>query len=242
MKNSSRARSFTRAVLNLTNRFRVANGVGRLRANGRLQAAALGHSRAMANQDFFSHDGVDGSTPAQRAERSGFVGWRVGENIAAGYTTPKDVVQGWIDSPGHRANMLYPAYTVLGVGYVRRVPDPGRLNYGTYWTQLFGSMPSRSRASRNALDSAGRLADPITGLQHRGRRDRPPAQAREVGQGQSKQNAGDHAQPLGWVGINSPISEPWIAPGQSRLARSPMPRMDGSPLPRSTEADLAGWG
>jgi hypothetical protein len=74
----SGASSFIRSVLKLTNRFRVANGLGKLRANRRLQAAALGHSRAMAEQDFYSHTGVDGSTPGERAEGSGYVWQAVG--------------------------------------------------------------------------------------------------------------------------------------------------------------------
>lgn len=229
-----------RSVLKLTNRFRVANGLEKLRANRRLQAAALGHSRAMAEQDFYSHTGVDGSTPGERAERSGYVWQAVGENIAAGFTTAKDVVKGWIDSPGHRANILNPAYRELGVGYVRRMPDPGSVTYGTYWTQLFGSPLNSSRASRSAPVSAAGMTDPITGLQNRGRRDKPGAHAREISPGQGRQRTADQAPPLGWAGIRSPSSEPWLAAGSSRWSRSAMAGMDDSPLPRPIDADLAG--
>ncbi|UBF24763.1 CAP domain-containing protein [Kovacikia minuta CCNUW1] len=62
-----------------------------------------------------------------------------GENIAAGYSTPEQVVQGWINSPGHRANLLNPSYTELGIGYYYLANDTGSVNYKSYWTQDFGS-------------------------------------------------------------------------------------------------------
>lgn len=135
----SRAASFGRSVLKLTNRYRVAQGLAKLQLNRRLRRAAQNHSRAMASQDFYSHTGPDGSTAGSRANGSGYAWRTVGENIAAGYTKPKQVVRGWMDSPGHRANILNPAFSEMGVGYMRRVPDPGSVTYGTYWTQLFAS-------------------------------------------------------------------------------------------------------
>jgi hypothetical protein len=62
----------------------------------------------------------------------------VGENIAAGQTTPEQVVQGWINSPGHRANMLSNNYTEIGIGYEFLANDTGSVNYNHYWAQVFG--------------------------------------------------------------------------------------------------------
>jgi hypothetical protein len=70
-----------------------------------------------------------------RLERAGYTGWTaIAENIAAGYPTPEAVVQGWMSSPGHRANLLSPRYTEIGIGLVKSSD-----RFGTFWTQNFGS-------------------------------------------------------------------------------------------------------
>ena len=71
----------------------------------------------MAQQSYFSHTGKNGSKPWDRAETFGYEANSMGENIAAGHRTSEQAVQGWIDSPGHRTNLLNPNYTELGVGY-----------------------------------------------------------------------------------------------------------------------------
>ncbi|MGB3614225.1 MAG: CAP domain-containing protein [Elainellaceae cyanobacterium] len=126
-------------VLRLTNDFRVKNGLKPLTANDELNATAEAHSKDMAEQDYFSHTGKDGSKPWDRAETFGYEANSMGENIAAGQRTPEQVVQGWLDSPGHRANILNPSYTELGVGYHLLENDTGSVNYQRYWTQVFGS-------------------------------------------------------------------------------------------------------
>ena len=131
--------SFAEEVLRLTNEFRAENGLSPLTMNDELVTTAQKHSQAMAEGDFFSHTGLNGSAPWDRAEDEGYTANAMGENIAAGQLTPEQVVQGWIDSPGHRANMLNPSYTELGVGYVELANDTGQVNYNRYWTQLFGS-------------------------------------------------------------------------------------------------------
>jgi len=79
-----------------------------------------------------SHTGGDGSTMSQRAQRSGYVGWsRLGENVAAGYPTTAAVMTGWMNSTGHRQNLLDPRFTHLGVGQAT--------NGSIYWTQDFGT-------------------------------------------------------------------------------------------------------
>jgi uncharacterized protein YkwD len=130
---------FVQRVLDLTNQFRAQNGVAPLQLNVELNAAALNHSTDMALRDYFSHTGSDGSSAGDRMRQAGYVSNAWGENIAAGYATPEQVVQGWINSPGHRANMLNPSYTELGVGYYQLTNDTGNVNYTNYWTQDFGS-------------------------------------------------------------------------------------------------------
>lgn len=129
---------FVQRVLNLTNQFRAANGLAPLQLNIELDTAALRHSQDMALNDYFDHNGLNGSTPASRMNQVGYSSSVYGENIAAGYDTPEEVVQGWIDSPGHRANLLNPSFTEVGIGYYYLANDTGVNNYYSYWTQDFG--------------------------------------------------------------------------------------------------------
>lgn len=101
-----------------------------------LGAAALAHSRDMAARRRFAHQGSDGSEAATRATRAGY-SWRlVGENIAAGQTSAQEAVAGWIESPGHCANLMNPAFTEMGAGYdISRARMPGFV----YWTQVFAA-------------------------------------------------------------------------------------------------------
>lgn len=130
--------NFEARVLDLTNDFRRQNGLPPLALNNQLIAAAESHSRNMAFQDFFSHTGLDGSQVSDRARQQGYPSSFVGENIAVGYTTPEAVVQGWIDSQGHRENLLRTSYDEIGIGYHYLANDTGNVNYNHYWTQVFG--------------------------------------------------------------------------------------------------------
>lgn len=96
--------------------------------------AALTHARDMAAHEFLEHKGSDGSTPAERATRAGYQWRNIAENIAAGATTAESVMQGWLESPGHCANIMSPQYTEMGVSYVT---DPDS-QAGIYWAQVFG--------------------------------------------------------------------------------------------------------
>jgi hypothetical protein len=92
------------------------------------------HSQDMADRNFFDHVNPDGDDPFDRMADAGFSGaepW--GENIAAGAPTPEIVVQGWMDSPGHCENIMFPAYRVIGVGYY----TDDTSEWGHYWTQNF---------------------------------------------------------------------------------------------------------
>lgn len=131
--------AFINRVVELTNEFRAENGLSGLTLNPLLTTAADNHSENMAALDFFDHTGADGSNIGDRVAATGYNYSRAGENIAAGYSTPEEVVQGWIDSPGHRANLLNPDFTEIGVGYHFLENDTGSVNYNHYWTQVFGT-------------------------------------------------------------------------------------------------------
>lgn len=108
---------------------------GPLAWNGALAAAALAHSRDMAAHRHFAHKGTDGSEVATRVARAGYRWRTVGENIAAGQASAQEAVAGWIESPGHCANLMNPAFTEMGAGYeISRARMPGF----AYWTQVFG--------------------------------------------------------------------------------------------------------
>ncbi|MEB3360167.1 MAG: CAP domain-containing protein [Synechococcales bacterium] len=130
--------NFINQVLQLTNQFRAENGVPPLALNTLLNSAAQNHSQNMAQQDFFSHTGADGSSLANRVTAVGYEYQSVGENIAAGQSIPQSVVEAWINSPGHRANLLNSNYTEIGIGYEFLANDTGNVNYRHYWTQVFG--------------------------------------------------------------------------------------------------------
>lgn len=128
---------FVADVLRFTNDFRLQNNLKPLVYNDRLSTAAATQSQNMGVQDFFAHEGLDGSTPQTRGIAAGYQGG-VGENIAAGYTSPRSVVDGWINSPGHRANLLNASYQDIGIGFYEQPQDTGNVNYTYYWTQDFG--------------------------------------------------------------------------------------------------------
>ncbi|MBW4476674.1 MAG: pre-peptidase C-terminal domain-containing protein [Tolypothrix brevis GSE-NOS-MK-07-07A] len=129
---------FINRVLELTNAQRLQAGLQPLTLNSKLNNSAQTHSEDMALRDFFDHKGSNGSSMGDRAKASGYNFSRLGENIAAGYATPEDVVQGWLNSPGHRANILNPSYREIGIGYYYLANDTGNVNQNFYWTQDFG--------------------------------------------------------------------------------------------------------
>ncbi|SHH71543.1 CAP domain-containing protein [Massilia sp. CF038] len=104
--------------------------------NGALAEAALVHSTDMAALRYLNHTGKDGRTAAERAIAAGYRWRTVAENIAAGQDTPEEVVQGWLDSPGHCANIMRDDLTEMGAGYaVNQARVPARI----YWTQVFAT-------------------------------------------------------------------------------------------------------
>jgi uncharacterized protein YkwD len=120
-------------VVRLTNVQRTAKGCPALKIDERLVKAARAHSNDMVAEGFFSHTGSNGSNFVAREVAAGYP--RKGasaENIAWGFRTPKEVVTGWMNSPGHRANILNCGSVAVGVGvsYTR--------GGAPYWTQDFG--------------------------------------------------------------------------------------------------------
>ncbi|MEU7582947.1 CAP domain-containing protein [Streptomyces sp. NPDC041068] len=118
------------AVLTLVNQERAKAGCRPLRADDRLAALAGQFSSDMAERDFFDHTDPDGATPWDRAEKAG-ISDLGGENIARGQANAQSVMDAWMNSPGHRANILNCDYKTLGVG-------AHFAQGGPWWTQDFG--------------------------------------------------------------------------------------------------------
>ncbi len=114
-------------IVDLTNAIRRKRSLAPLSVDPRLTLAAERHAQAMALQDWFDHIGPDGSTIDRRVEAAGYLDWAsLGENLTMGTgpTIPADIVSGWMESAGHRDNLLSPTLREIGVGcYVR--PNPG---------------------------------------------------------------------------------------------------------------------
>jgi uncharacterized protein YkwD len=129
-------------TLCLLNDQRGDRGLRPLRLNSRLAAAARGHSRDMVARGYFSHTGPGGVTFDRRLRRTGYVNgarpWTIGENIAWGsgsLATPSAIVRAWMNSPGHRRNILDGAFEEIGIGIALGTPV-GRRNGGTYTTDF----------------------------------------------------------------------------------------------------------
>ena len=107
--------------------------------NDLLTQAAAGHASDMARLNFFSHTSQDGRTLADRVNATGYVWMRLGENIAGGPTSVAAVVDAWLASPDHCANMMDPAYVEVGVACV---PGSASNTFQTYWVMELGLPPS----------------------------------------------------------------------------------------------------
>jgi uncharacterized protein YkwD len=141
--------SIEQQVIDLTNEQRQQNGCATtLVLSPQLTAAASAHSQDMALHDLFSHTGSDGSTMVSRVVATGYSYSQLAENIAAGHATAEAVVASWMNSPGHRANILNCSLRELGVGYYVQLDDQSNVRldnghmsgpYRYYWTQDFGA-------------------------------------------------------------------------------------------------------
>lgn len=120
--------SYEQKVIDLVNQIRVQNGLKKLTANWELSRVARYKSQDMKDKKYFSHTSPTYGSPFNMIKNFGISFKTAGENIAYGYSTPEAVVNGWMNSEGHRKNILNPNYTQIGVGYVAS---------GHYWTQMF---------------------------------------------------------------------------------------------------------
>jgi serralysin len=131
--------NFIYRVLELTNIERSKLSLPPLTFNTQLLNAAATHSQNMALQDFFSHSGKDGSSLGSRISATGYQFSAAAENLAAGSSTPEQVVSSWMSSSGHRANILNPNLKEIGISYYFLADDTGSVNFNHYWTQVFAA-------------------------------------------------------------------------------------------------------
>ena len=120
--------SYEQEVIRLVNEIRAENGLKALTYDWELSRVARYKSQDMKDNKYFSHTSPVYGTPFQMIKNFGISYRSAGENIAKGYSTPQAVVNSWMNSSGHRANILNANYTHIGVGYVA---------VGNYWTQMF---------------------------------------------------------------------------------------------------------
>lgn len=124
-----------RELLRRVNRARRDAGVAPLDSDPRLAEAAQSRADDMAVRGYYGHETPDGVGFDQVVERSEYGYFALAENIARGHASAAEVVQGWMDSPGHRANLLNPAFTEVGFGFAPGDPATG---YTLLWVQILG--------------------------------------------------------------------------------------------------------
>lgn len=120
-----------RAVLDLVNQERAKQGLAALTLSNELTSIANTKAADMRDKNYFSHNSPTYGSPFEMLQQFGVRYSAAGENIAAGQKSPEAVMRDWMNSSGHRANILNANYTKLGVGYVTGG------SYGSYWVQLF---------------------------------------------------------------------------------------------------------
>ena len=120
--------AYEKEVIRLVNEIRVKNGLKELTYDWELSRVARYKSQDMKDNKYFSHTSPIYGTPFQMIKNFGISYRSAGENIAKGYASPQAVVNGWMNSEGHRANILNSSFTHIGVGYVAS---------GNYWTLMF---------------------------------------------------------------------------------------------------------
>ncbi len=120
--------AYEKEVVRLVNEIRAENGLPPLTYDWELSRVARYKSQDMKDKNYFSHTSPTYGSPFQMMKSFGITYRSAGENIARGYSTPQAVVDAWMNSSGHRANILNQSFNRIGVGYVRS---------GNYWTQMF---------------------------------------------------------------------------------------------------------
>lgn len=125
---TSQVSAFEQKVVDLTNQERAKQGLPALKLDTELSKVAKAKSQDMNSKGYFSHTSPTYGSPFDMMKQFGISYRTAGENIAMGQQSPEEVVQAWMNSEGHRANILNGSYTHIGVGYVES---------GNYWTQMF---------------------------------------------------------------------------------------------------------
>jgi len=106
-----------------------------VRLSGTLAGVALGHATDMAKHNYFEHVDLGGHSPADRVRAAGYLEKLVGENIAYGPKSAEEVVQGWLDSPGHCENMMDPRFAEMGIAFAAGPVS----RHGLYWVQVLAA-------------------------------------------------------------------------------------------------------
>ncbi|MCY7675209.1 CAP domain-containing protein [Bacillus safensis] len=127
-KADSSLNAFEKEVVELTNKERAKQGLKALSVDSKLSKSARAKSQDMKDKNYFSHTSPTYGSPFDQMKKFGITYKSAGENIAQGQRSPQEVVTAWMNSEGHRANILNKSYTHIGVGYVKS---------GNYWTQQF---------------------------------------------------------------------------------------------------------
>jgi uncharacterized protein YkwD len=137
-------RTVVRATLCKLNAERARHGLPRLKLNRKLSTAARRHARDMVRRDYFAHDSLGGGTFVDRIRRSGYLkgarSWSVGENLAWGSherSAPRAITAMWMNSAGHRANILSPAFREVGIGFA--IGAPGASGPAATYATEFGT-------------------------------------------------------------------------------------------------------
>ncbi|MET1179355.1 CAP domain-containing protein [Peribacillus simplex] len=125
---SSELSAFEQQVVKLTNAEREKQGLAALKIDTELSKVARIKSQDMKDKNYFDHNSPTYGSPFDMMKQFGISYTTAGENIAQGQQTPEEVVQAWMNSQGHRENIMNPSFTHIGVGYVES---------GNYWTQQF---------------------------------------------------------------------------------------------------------
>ena len=128
--------SYRNQMLALLNQDRADNGLSPLAMDEALNTVAQYHAQDMSDRQYFAHINLDGWTPWERMSYFGVSYYSAGENIAVGQDSPQEVETAWMNSQGHRANILKSTYGKVGLGIVPISPG-GMYSPGYYWVQLF---------------------------------------------------------------------------------------------------------
>ena len=139
---SQQMASFKKRVYELVNQERKKAKLPPLHRNALLEKSAQRHSDDMNVKNYYDHNSLDGKTPNMRIKESGYLkdhqGYQTAENIAVGQNNPEEVMKGWMNSKGHRKNILNPGLEEIGVGVTKNTNN--NLYAGYYWVQNFGQV------------------------------------------------------------------------------------------------------